>query len=86
MPCQTDNALHQNLLTQGAGFGRSPAQNSVLYTRSGSTVFLPSLPSPPGMAHDILKKAVARNGATTQRLKTKTYEDQISHPKGEATF
>jgi hypothetical protein len=23
----------------------------------------------------ILKKAVARNGATTQRLKTKTYED-----------
>jgi hypothetical protein len=29
-----------------------------------------------------LKKAVARNGATTQRLKTETY----THPKGEATF
>jgi hypothetical protein len=38
------------------------------------------------MEYLILKKAVARNGATTQRLKTKTYEDQISHPKGEATF
>jgi hypothetical protein len=34
----------------------------------------------------ILEKAVARNGATTQRLKTNTYEDQISRPKGEATF